>query len=213
MSSRLSQQQWQAAKRRAERFQQQVVEMGHKQGFAEVFRLAASLIEEDVDGFCDRAQLAFEEIEAFGQEPTIDDDWLDEVTGEKDNFYFSTDSLVRETEKLPPGNKGKGRRRKEPDEDAVVRAVEEAIDSLEDAMAVSHSENVQDWVEKIRHALLLHDRKLDETDRGKGLEFWHLQHITHLTPSALFLGLLLGHENWSIRQDSFYGEVMVKLNM
>ena len=201
MSSRLSEEQWEAARRRAAKFRRHVVERGREKGFAEVFRLAASLIEEDVDGFCDRANLAFDEIEAFGQEPTLDTDWLDEVTGEKDNFYFSTDSLVRETGSLPPGNRGKGRRRKAPDEAMVVKAVEAAIDSVEDAIAVSHSENVQEWVQSIMQAI----------KDGNTIEFWHLQHITQLNPSALLLGLLLGQEFWNITQDNFYGEVLVTL--
>ena len=182
-----------------------------------MFRIAASLIEEDVEGFCDRAEAAFEEIEAFGQEPTLDDDWLDELTGERDNFYFSTDNLVQVPGSLPPGNRGKGRKLKQPDEAMVVKALEDAIDSLEDALSISHSENVEQWVENIMHALLLHDRNQnqehDEKQGARGLEFWHLQHITQLKPSALFLGLLLGHEHWKIRQDSFYGNVMVKLYM
>ena len=40
-------------------------------------------------------------IEAHGQEPELDDDWLDELTGEKDSFYFSTDSIVQALPPLP----------------------------------------------------------------------------------------------------------------
>lgn len=208
MSSRLSDEQWQAARRRALHFRLRVVAQGKAKGFAEVFRLAATQIEEDVEGFCDRAEMAFEEIEAFGQEPQLDDDWIDELTGEKDNFYFSTDSLVDEVEPLP-GNRGKARKRKEPSEAEVVQAVEEAVQNLEDAISVSHSENVEDWIGRIAIALEKHQRKGKE--KRDGMEFWHLQRTTRLKPSALFLGLLLGNQLWTIRQDSFYGDVLVTL--
>ena len=107
-----------------------------------------------------------------------------------------------------PGNRGKGRKQKEPSEEEVVQAVEEAVQSFEQAIAVSHSENVQDWVRKIAISLEKHQRK----GKGdEGVEFWHLQRTTRLKPSALFLGLLLGQQNWTIGQHTFYGKVMVTL--
>ena len=207
MNSRLSEEQLQAAKVRALHFRQQVMEQGQAKGFAEVFRLAAALIEEDVEGFCDRAEIAFEEIEAFGQEPLLDDDWIDELTGERDNFYFSTDGLVQETGLLLPDNRAQGRKRQQPGEAEVSQAVEEAVQGLEEALAVSHSENVQDWVQKIALALEKHQGR----GKGKGMEFWLLQHTTGLKPAALFLGLLLGNHNWTIKQNTFYGNVLVTL--
>ena len=119
--------------------------------FPEVFRIASELIEQDTDGFCDRAEMVFEEIEAHGQEPQLDDEWIDELTGENDNFYFSTDSLVKERESLP-GRK-RGRKPKEPDDEAVVKAVQEAVQSFEDALAVSHVEQPQAWITTIKAAL------------------------------------------------------------
>lgn len=209
--SRLNQQQLEAVKEKASSAHNKLVSTARKkvpdgtnQGafFATLFQLAAECIEDDVEGFCDRADEIFEEIEAHGQEPQLSEDWLKEVTGEKDNFYFSTDNLVSDLVTLPSGNRGKGRRREEPDEALVVKAVEDAIESVEEAIAVSHSENVQGWVDRIKRAI----------QDGNSIEFWTLQHITQLSPSALLLGLLLGQEYWFIRQHDFYGDVTVTLN-
>lgn len=203
---RLSDQQLAAAMEKAKRWRREVEAkvraggMGEKAFFPEVFRVASEGIEEDVDGFCDRAQEIFEEIDAHGQEPQLDDDWLGELTGENDNFYFSTDSLVRETERLP-GRK-RGRKQKLPDEQAVVKAVEQAIATVEDALSVAHHENPQDWINRITTAL--------EHNHGT-LGFWMLREITRLSTGALFLGLLLGQENWTLGQQNFYGDVTVKL--
>ena len=203
---RLSEQQLAAAVEKATRWRLTVEArvraegVGEKAFFSEVFRLAGEGIEADVDGFCDRAELAFEEIEAYGQEPELDDDWLGEITGENDSFYFSTDSIVSDAEKLP-GRK-RGRKPKLPDEQQVVQAVEEAVQNLEDALRVSHHENPHDWIQRISMAL--------EHSNGT-MGFWKLQKVTRLSTGALFLGLLLGQENWTLWQQEFYGEVMVKL--
>ena len=119
--------------------------------FPEVFRIAGELIEKDTGEFCERAEEVFQEIEAHGQEPQLDDDWIDVLTGENDNFYFSTDSLGKERETLP-GLK-RGRKAKGPDEEAVVKAVQEAVQSFEDALAVSHVEQPQMWISSIKRAL------------------------------------------------------------
>ena len=203
---RLSEQQLAAAAEKATRWRRAVENrvraegVGEKAFFSEVFRLAGEGIETDVDGFCDRAELAFEEIEAHGQEPELDDDWLGELTGENDSFYFSTDSIVSEAEKLP-GRK-RGRKPKEPDEQQVVQAVEEAIASVEDALKVAHHENPQDWIQRISMAL--------EHNHGT-MGFWKLKKVTRLSTGALFLGLLLGQEEWVLGQQEFYGEVVVTL--
>ena len=203
---RLSEQQLAAAVEKATRWRLAVENrvraegVGEKAFFSEVFRLAGEGLEADVDGFCDRAQDVFEEIEAHGQEPQLDDDWLGELTGENDSFYFSTDSIVSDTEKLP--SRKRGRKPKEPDEAQVVQAVEEAISTVEDALKVSHHENPHDWIQRISMAL--------EHNHGT-IGFWQLKEVTRLSTGALFLGLLLGQENWTLRQDCFYGEVMVKL--
>ena len=170
---RLSEQQLAAAVEKATRWRLAVENrvraegVGEKAFFSEVFRLAGEGIETDVDGFCDRAELAFEEIEAHGQEPQLDDDWLGELTGENDNFYCSTDSIVSEAEKLP-GRK-RGRKPKEPDEQQVVQAVEEAVQNLEDALRVSHHENPHDWIQRISMAL--------EMNHGT-MGFWKLKSVT-----------------------------------
>jgi len=188
-------------------FRQQVERESQGRGFAEVFRLAALRIEEDVDGFCDRAQEVFEEIEAFGQEPQIDEGWLKEITGETDNFYFSTESLTQEAPKLPGW---RGRKKKaQVDEQVVVAAVKEAVQSLEDALNVSHSEDVQSWIKKVATSL----QSVQEQDNG--ISFWQLQEITELQPTALWLALLLGGQHWSLEQteNEFYKDVIIKAGM
>lgn len=203
-SERLSKTQQQRAQQKAACFRQQVERESQGKGFTEVFRLAALRIESDVEGFCDRAQEVFDEIEAFGQEPQIDQDWLKEVTGETDNFYFSTDSLVQEASKLP---NRRGRKKKvQADERVVVAAVEEAVQSLEDALSVSHSEDVQSWIQRVVTSL----RSVRE--QHNGISFWQLQKITKLQPTALWLALLLGSQHWRIEQaeDDFYRDVTVK---
>ena len=203
---RLSEQQLAAAVEKATRWRRAVEDrvraegIGEKAFFSEVFRIAGEGIEADVDGFCDRAQDVFEEIEAHGQEPQLDDDWLGEITGEKDNFYFSTDSIVSDAEKLP-GRK-RGRKQKLPDEQQVVKAVEEAIASVEDALRVSHHENPHDWIQRISMAL---------EHNHSTMGFWKLREVTRLSTGALFLGLLLGQEEWTLQQQEFYGEVVVRL--
>ena len=206
-SERLSEAQHQRAQQKAVCFRQQVERESQGRGFAEVFRLAALRIEEDVDGFCDRAQEVFEEIEAFGQEPQIDEDWLKDITGETDNFYFSTERLTQEAPKLPSR---RGRKKKaQVDEQVVVAAVEEAVQSLEDALNVSHSEDVQSWIKKVATSL----QSVQEQKQRIG--FWQLQKITELQPTALWLALLLGGQHWTLEQteNEFYKDVTVKAEM
>lgn len=201
-SSRLSDQQHQAALQKAIDFRQQVTAIAHAKGkdafFSELFRIAADLIEKDANAFCDRAAEVFEEIEAFGQEPQLDDDWLYEITGENDNFYFSTDSLVTELPPLP-GRK-RGRQPTPPQEKAVVDAVQQAVQQAEDALSVAHLENPSDWIDRIHKAISL---------SGGRASFGALRSATGLSPGALFLGLLLGQEQWSLHQAQFYGQVVV----
>ena len=181
---------------------------GQRAFFPEVFRIASELIEQDTGEFCDRAGEIFEEIEAHGQEPGLDDDWIDEITGENDNFYFSTDSLVRERETLP----GLKRGRKSLTDDEVERITREVTNaiiddrnetglSFEQALAVAHAENVDDWINAIKTVL---------EDSGNGeMDFWGLHKLTHLRPAELFLGLLLGQQHWELAQKEFYGQVNV----
>jgi hypothetical protein len=46
--------------------------------------------------------------------------------------------------------------------------------------------------------------------RGKAT-FSQLLSLTQLSPGTLFLGLLLGQDNWSMSQTAFYGEVWAVL--
>ncbi|MGB3669720.1 MAG: hypothetical protein WA783_03520 [Phormidesmis sp.] len=124
--------------------------------------------------------------------------WIDKITGENDNFYFSTDSLEKQRETMP-GRK-RGRKPKGPDEQKVVKAVQEAVQSFEDALAVSHVEQPQAWISRIKRAL---------DEEGGNADFDTLKGITGLSTGALFLGLLLGQDNWTLGQDCFYGLLTV----
>ncbi len=213
-TGRLSEAQKMVAQRKAISFKERVVAIAQEKAngkggnafFPEVFRIASELIEQDTDGFCDRATEVFEEIEAHGQEPQLDDDWIDELTGENDSFYFSTDSLVRELKPLPGRKRGR-KSLSDKDVERITREVSNAIiddderQSFEQALAVSHSENVHDWIETIKTAL-------NDCNDGE-VEFWGPLELTGLRPTELFLGLLLGQQNWELGQHVFYGQLNV----
>jgi len=198
---RLSPERVRHLEKRAVRFRQLVHWMarrkveGHK--FESVngamFAICAELITRKTDKFCENAEDEFDSIEAHGQEPELDDDWLDELTGEKDSFYFSTDSIVRALSPLPRRKRCK-QSEGELDESQMAQVVEEAVQSFEQAMAVSHGEKPQEWIEKIKVAL---------RSSGGEANFWVLQSCTRLSPGALFLGLLLGQQNWMTTQIDF----------
>ncbi|MGB3293238.1 MAG: hypothetical protein WBB01_09650 [Phormidesmis sp.] len=208
-SNRLSQQQHQAALQKAIEFRQHGTAIATAKGqihgtdafFPELFRIAGQLIEKDAQAYCDRAEEVFEKIEAYEREPPLDKDWLDELTGEKDTFYFSTDSLVTELPPLP--GKKRGRKPKPPDEKTVIEAVQMAVQEAEDVLSVAHLENPKDWIGRISLAL---------ADSGGSASFAELHKATKLSPGALFLGLLLGQEQWDLRQAEFYGQVVVRLS-
>jgi len=167
-----------------------------------MFAICAELIQRRTDKFCVKADDEFDSIEAHGQEPELDDDWLaEEITGEKDNFYFSTDSIVKGLPPLPRRTRDRTLKG-DLDEQMMAQVVEEAVQSFEQALAVSHVEQPHQWIENIKRAL--------ENNSGI-LEFWELNSKTGLSQGALWLGLLLGHENWTLRQHCFYGTVVVSL--
>ncbi|EDX82593.1 hypothetical protein S7335_1309 [Synechococcus sp. PCC 7335] len=104
-TTRLNAQQWQQAQAKAQRFRAQLIALSHKNNphnfYLVLFAIAASRIQADTDAFCGFAEQVFEEIEAYGQEPTLDESWMAELTGDKDTFYFSTQSLVTQPIPLP----------------------------------------------------------------------------------------------------------------
>ena len=207
-ATNLSPERKQQAHEKAERFRDEVtakaLEYDRQNFFIALFAIAAERIAQDADDFCARAEGIFEEIEAFGQEPQLDSNWLAEVTGEKDTFYFSIDSLVTEVDPLP-----RSARQQDaiaPDEDAVVLAVEDAIQSAEDAIAVAHAENSRDWIERITTVLR-------DQIQGSAITFPLLLRSTQLSPIELWLGLLLGHDNWQLDQKCFYGEIAVQAKL
>ena len=212
--TRLSEEQLETAQERAALFQKRLVQVAKRkvpqgttnQGafFAVLFQLAAQCIEDDVEGFCDRAEAAFEEIEAHGQEPQLDEDWLKELTGEKDTFNFSTENLVSD---LVATHRKKKRKKELSDEERarIKQEIENAIideqpQDFEQALAVAHGEDPKDWIKTIKKAL--------QKENGKA-EFWQLRKVTKLSPGELLLGLLLGQENWEIGQQVFYKQVTI----
>ena len=210
VGGRLSREKLRSLEGRAHRFRQLVTRLATRKVqarqfdslYAATFAISAELIERKADWISEKAEDTFDEIEAFGQEPELDDDWLDQLTGEKDNFYFSTQSLVKELERLP--RKKRARKRKgDLDEQQMAAVVEEAVQSMEEALSVSHVEQPQIWIDAIRGAL----RK----KKNGTASFSQLSEATGLSKGALFLGLLLGQENWDIAQDHFYEQVWVSL--
>ena len=200
----LSHQQLEKAQLKAARFVDELKSTAwrNNNGFPELFAIAAHRIQTDVDLFCSRAGDVLEEMEAYGQEPQLDDDWLVELTGEKDFFYFSTDSLVSEPLSLPRKPR---QSQKPPDEAAVVVAVEQAIDQVEqNVLKIAHAENAQLWIQTIQRAL---------SNAQSVVSFEQLLSSTHLQPIELWLGLLLGHEHWSLHQAHFYGKLTVRLRI
>ena len=194
---------------RARRFHQLVTGLAHKKVRARqfdsinaaTFAISAELIGRRADWLAIRAEDAFDEIEAFGHEPKLDDDWLDGLTGEKDNFYFSTDSLVHEREPLPRRKRAR-KLKGDLDAEAMAEVVEEAVQSLEQALSVSHVEKPNEWIQRIAIAL---------KEKGGTATFWTLKNMTGLSSGATFLGLLLGQDNWTLGQKEFYGTVSVKM--
>ena len=214
--SRLTEQQLQAVKDKAAQFQNrlinqaraQVTQHGMEKGafFNLLFHLAGELIEGDVDSFCALAETVFEEIEAYGQDPLLDADWLAEVTGEKDNFYFSTDNLVSDLVTLPK-RKRRVKILSDEEQERLRREVENAIidepepQNLEQALAVAHAEDPQLWILAIKRTL--------HTLGGK-TDFYTLRLQANLSAGELFLGLLLGQQHWKLSQTSFYNAVFIE---
>ena len=91
-----------------------------------MFAIAAELIARRTDKFCENAEDEFDSLEAYGQEPQLDDDWLNQLTGENDCFYFSTDSIEKELLPLPRRRRMR-QRRGDLDEAQMGRVVEEAV--------------------------------------------------------------------------------------
>lgn len=77
------------------------------------------------------------------------------------------------------------------------------MQDLDEAIAVSHSENVQDWIDVIKSALAL---------SNTAASFEQLLSTTLLRPGELWLALLLGHTHWTLKQDCCYGDLSVVLN-
>lgn len=79
--------------------------------------------------------------------------------------------------------------------------------SLEQTLAIAHSESVSDWRLKIMNALESETFPID---------FWVLREKTRLSPSALFIGLF-GSEDWymkkndAVADEDGYGSILISL--
>lgn len=212
--NRLSEQQLESVRQKAILFQKSIVKKAQvkvdgERGdgdtfFSTLFRLAAEAIEGDVDSFCDRAESLFEAIEAFGQEPELDRDWLSEIVGENDNFYFSTENLVSDLVNLPMKKRtrlsdGERERFQQEVEGAIIDEAEKG-QSFEQALSVAHGEDPNNWIARIKAAL--------ENADGRA-ELWQLREMTRLSVGELLLGLLLGQDNWVISQTTFYEKLLI----
>lgn len=209
-TGKLTPQQLQLAIDKANRFRDEMTARAktkEQQNFyLELFAISARRIQADTDAFCDHAHAVFEEIDAFGREPQLDDDWLEEVIGQKDSFYFSTSSLVSEPLSLP-----RRKSRKQialPNEDTMTQAVEQAIQTFEDVISITHTEDFNNWTQTIYQAL-----SILEADQAQSCQvpFQTLLLATELTPVELWLGLILNHHRWNIQQQHFYGPITVSL--
>lgn len=84
---------------------------------------------------------------------------------------------------------------------------ESSPDTLEQVLAIAHSESVSDWRIKIMEVLKTEDFPID---------FWLLREKTQLSPSALFLGLF-GSDDWYMKKNEEvstvggYGSIWVSL--
>ena len=132
-------------------FERDLSELPHK----EQLRVAGSVLSE-LAGLCEaKSEVLWEDWQdAHNTEgPVMDGDWLSGLTRQTQELDFS-DLVNRSYSSRDLPNEGKA------DEDSVAGSAEklsvlEMIDSLEDAelksqaLAVSHAENVSDWVEAL----------------------------------------------------------------
>ena len=92
-------------------------------------------------------------------------------------------------------------------EDSERSQLESSPDTLEQVLAIAHSESVSDWRVKIMEVLENEDSAID---------FWLLREKTQLSPSALFLGLF-GSDDWYMKKNEEapnvggYGSIWISL--
>ena len=142
---------------------------------------AAASILRDANRFHDKAQAALDDLEVFGREPEITDDWLDDLIEPDPTYYFDPTSLIT-PEPVEP-------RQVSPRERAnVIAQVEAAIEEATvNPLSVAHAESPSDWQGRIEKAM---------AGQSGPISFGDLAKLTRLSGGALMLGLLL--TNWLI---------------
>lgn len=160
---------------------------------AERLRRAGEQILADAEGFCDRAEDTLNDLEAWGQEPTLEMDWLSGVVPEE-LYYFEAGKLVATASGLPELP------RKVRVRSSRVEVVDASVD-VSEVLGLAHAEDPKAWQSAIALAL---------DSQAQPVRFWALVEATGLRPGELLLGLLLG--GWALSQEEFYGELLCEKN-
>jgi hypothetical protein len=156
---------------------------------AERLRLAGEQILADAEGWCDRATDTLDDLEAWGQEPVLEMDWLSAIASEEP-YYFEPGKLVATASGLPElPRKVSGR-------SPCVQVVDASVD-VSEVLGLAHAEDPQAWQNAIALAL---------DSQAQPVGFWALVEATGLRPGELLLGLLSG--GWALSQAEFYGEIL-----
>ena len=157
----------------------------------ELERAAIALLKEAED-FCERAHEELDDLEAWGKEPTISEDWLASFVPEED-YFFSAELPQSFVEDLP---------RKERVRSTAEEKVMDASVDVSALLALAHPEDPQAWQMAIEQAIGTH----------KEIAFERLLADTQLSRAELLIGLLLGASQgrWKLCQRAFYGELLVR---
>ena len=151
----------------------------------------------DVESFCLEANETLDDLEAYGKEPVLDDDWLDGLSESDTPFYFSTDSLEYQQEQEPEEWHRQLRLNLRQQPQPVEEVVFSTPEAIADVLELAHQEDIDVWQSAIAEVMTKHQY----------LSFTQLRQLSGLQPVELLVGLLLGH--WKLRQQSFSGEIEV----
>jgi hypothetical protein len=161
--------------------------------------------------------------ECYFGEPAAAAEEVDDTLSEEEGIFLSPewlDGIIRKTSSLDLSRFEKpDTRLRLPGEESLDDELAADLDliddaelinspaALEQALEIAHAESASDWQAKI---LLVLEAELEPID------FWALKNKTSLSPASLFLGLLLGSEQWYLQPapsaiDSGYGSVLISL--
>lgn len=149
---------------------------------------------QDVETYCTEANGALDDLEAYGKEPTLDAEFLNDLASSDSVYTFSTDSIERELEPEPTIRHRQLRLNLAAQPQAQDLA---SADDISEILSLAHSEDVDLWMRAIAGAM---------SGRAR-VGFRELLYLSGLKPSELLIGLLLG--SWVLMQQSFYGEIEI----